>query len=89
MIEGYYRMHLIYRLLSEDLIDDQPVAPADGNDPAALLAERIAKATQTEAALVERTLRSLIAAGHLGWTDHPQGRKWQWAPNRRQPDNSR
>jgi radical SAM superfamily enzyme YgiQ (UPF0313 family) len=83
MIEGYYRMTLIYRLLAEDLIDEQPISPTDGSDPAALLIARIARVAQMEWPLVDRTLKSLIAAGHLECESGRQGWKWFWAPNRR------
>jgi radical SAM superfamily enzyme YgiQ (UPF0313 family) len=82
IIEGFYRMSLIYRLLAEDLIDEQPILPTDASDPASALITRIARATQMEVSLVDRTLKSLIAAGHLTRKVAGQGCKWAWAPNR-------
>lgn len=83
MVEGRYRMNLIYKLLSEDIVDDNRIWEVNGSDPSALFIAHIVRATQMDAALVERTIKSLIAAGYLKYEQSPQGVTWFWTYNNR------
>jgi anaerobic magnesium-protoporphyrin IX monomethyl ester cyclase len=80
MLEGYYRMDLIYKLLTEDVISEDDVLAATA-DPVEALITRVIQATGMEAALVARTIKSLIAAGHLQNEQVHDGFKWFWPHN--------
>ncbi len=81
MIEGYYRMNLIYRLLSEDLIDTMPPSSLDLDDPISFLIERITKSTQMDEQFIGRTMRSLVTAGYIKYKQDQGVSKWFWTHN--------
>ena len=81
MIEGYHRMNLIYTLLSEDLIDDAPLLPYEGDEAADSLIKTITKTTKMDAGLVDRTLKSLILAGYIKHKQNRDGLQWYWTFN--------
>jgi anaerobic magnesium-protoporphyrin IX monomethyl ester cyclase len=81
MIEGYYRMTLIYKLLSGDIITEEDTLPA-AEDPAAALAARVTRTTGMDAGLVERTLKSLIAVGYLARETVRDRIRWFWTYNK-------
>ncbi|HHO75304.1 MAG TPA: radical SAM protein [Deltaproteobacteria bacterium] len=83
LIEGYYRMKLIYSLLSEDLIDDMPILPAGENGSDASLIKSIADVTKMDALFVERTIKSLISSGYIKYKAENGGLKWFWPHNNR------
>jgi len=82
MIEGYYRMNLIYTLLSEDLIDNAPVLPYEGDDPSSSIISRITETTKMDAKLVERTMKSLMTAGYIKHRRDNSGVRWSWTFNK-------
>jgi anaerobic magnesium-protoporphyrin IX monomethyl ester cyclase len=81
MIEGYYRMTLIYKLLAGDIIAEEQVLPAS-DDPAVTLITRVAQATGMDNALIDRTLKSLIAVGYLKYEQVRNGIQWFWTYNK-------
>lgn len=81
MVEGHYRMHLIYKLLSEDIVDGNAVWPINGSDPVAELITHVIRATRMDSALVERTIKSLVTAGFLKCEQAGQDAKWFWTHN--------
>lgn len=83
MVEGRYRMQLIYKMLSEDLVDDSKIWPLNGSDPTPLFTTHIAETALMDGALVERTINQLISAGYLKYEKTRQGTKWFWTHNNR------
>ncbi len=87
-VEGHFRMKLIYRLLSEDLIEKSGafILPgiADGSEEATLqeLCRRIEAGTGVDGVLVKKTLRSLLASGYLKAENTGQMVRWYWTHNR-------
>ncbi|MBN2438940.1 MAG: radical SAM protein, partial [Deltaproteobacteria bacterium] len=87
-VEGHFRMKLVYRLLSEDLIEKCGVIPAsDTAQSAALLQEalccRIGETTGVEGGLIRRTIRGFVEKGYLraAFSDGECG--WHWTHNNR------
>ena len=87
-VEGHFRMKLIYRLLSGDLIEERgerfPDEIGDAEQDAALqkLCRRIEEATGDEADLIRKTLRSLAASGYIK-SEIVEGRlEWFWTHNK-------
>jgi hypothetical protein len=87
-VEGHFRMKLIYRLLSEDLIEERGAFPPPGiagGSGDALLAElgrRIEEATGDDGVLIGKTLRSLHASGYLKTENTGGTVRWYWTHNR-------
>jgi anaerobic magnesium-protoporphyrin IX monomethyl ester cyclase len=88
-VEGHFRMKLVYRLLSEDLIEKRGALTlpgiADGSDEASLeeLCRRIEDTTRGDGVLIRKTLRSLLAAGYLKAENTGGMVRWYWTHNRR------
>jgi radical SAM superfamily enzyme YgiQ (UPF0313 family) len=88
-VEGHFRMKLVYRLLSEDLIEKMGVLPGPrhtggGNHNGSLeeLCRRIEAVTGVEGALVNKTLRSLANSGYLKMNTEEDLLRWYWTHNR-------
>jgi anaerobic magnesium-protoporphyrin IX monomethyl ester cyclase len=81
MIEGYYRMTLIYKLLAGDIITEEEVLTAT-QDPAEALVTRVANTTGMDTGLIERTLKSLIAVGYIKYEQVRDGFTWFWTYNK-------
>lgn len=87
-VEGHFRMKLIYRLLSEDLIEERGVFPppgiagVSGDDLLAELCRRIEEATGDDGVLIGKTLRSLHASGYLKAEKTGGMVRWYWTHNR-------
>ncbi len=88
-VEGHFRMKLIYRLLSEDLIDKcgafiLPGCAEDGTEEAALqeLCRRIEAVAGGDGVLIGKTLRSLHASGYLKAEHTGETVNWYWTHNR-------
>lgn len=65
IVEGNRKLKLVYRILSEDLIEESPVPKRDGADPVDLLAETIALQTGTDEAFTRKVLRGFSDAGYI------------------------
>jgi radical SAM superfamily enzyme YgiQ (UPF0313 family) len=92
-VEGHFRMKLVYRLLSEDLIEKWGAMPApDSTESAALLREelcrRITNATGVDAGMVSRTLLGLLEKGYLRAAIADGACRWHWTRNNRADDGS-
>lgn len=82
--EGRLRTGIMYRILTEDLVERYgavgPDGPGDGgNGTTASLCEGIAAATGSDAGLVSRTVESLVSQGHLVAGRSEQGYAWRWS----------
>jgi radical SAM superfamily enzyme YgiQ (UPF0313 family) len=84
MIEGYYRMKLIYKLLAEDIIENNLLPPNTATDPLEALTAHVIQATGMAPALVTRTVKSLADVGHLRNEPTQTGTTWFWTYNRQQ-----
>jgi hypothetical protein len=87
-VEGHFRMKLVYRLLSEDLIEKVgaflfPVG-AEGYADALLevLCKRIETATGVDGILIRKTLRSFVNSGYIKADIAGDLLKWYWTHNR-------
>lgn len=89
-VEGHFRMKLVYRLLSEDLIErlgvTEPDSPEidDGSEEASFrsFCRRIEEATGVNGTLVRKTLRSLVDSGYIKSVMTGKGMDWHWTHNR-------
>ena len=87
-VEGHFRMKLVYRLLSEDLIEKVGAFPrpghADGNSDVSLeeLCRRIEEVTGVERALIRKTLRSFVNSGYIKADIAGGLLRWYWTHNR-------
>ena len=87
-VEGHFRMKLVYRLLSEDLIETEGAFPAQGSaENMGLLQEelsrRIAKATGVDDGIVGRTIRGLVEKGYIRHAISGGECRWRWTHNNR------
>jgi len=80
-VEGDYRMRLIFKLLTEDLISEIGTFPRDGSSLADELAQRITVATGMEPDFVNKTVNSLIDAGYLDFDTFDGHVSWFWTHN--------
>ena len=82
-VEGYFRMQLVYKILSEDLIETCGIFPENSGSvssdrTAALLCQGIEEKTGMEKALVNKTIWHFIDAGYLK-LHHTDGNiVWHW-----------
>ncbi len=65
LIEGDRKLKLIYRILSGDLIEENPCPKEDGAHPIALLADTVSKKTGTDRSFTSRVLMDFSAAGYI------------------------
>jgi anaerobic magnesium-protoporphyrin IX monomethyl ester cyclase len=65
LIEGNRKLKLIYRILSEDLIEENPCRTEDGSHPIELLAETLANKTGTDRSFTSRVLTDFFASGYI------------------------
>lgn len=85
-VEGHFRMKLIYRLLSEGLIEKWGVVPApDSTESTELIQEelcrRIVKATGVDGEMVCRTIRRLVEKGYIRPAISGRECLWHWTHN--------
>jgi len=74
-------MTLIFRLLSEDIINLHGNFYIDGKDPVKALASRIVNITDDEPEFANRTIDSLMKAGYLNYTKDDGYINWYWTHN--------
>jgi len=82
-VEGDYRMRLIFRLLTEDIITEMGTFPIDGHEPATELALRLATITGVESSFINWTLDTLVDAGYLKFDRIDGHVSWFWTHNNR------
>jgi hypothetical protein len=86
-VEGHYRMKLVYRLLSEDLIEKAgrfaSSRMTEGNSDGSLeaLCERIEEMTGVDGTLVRKTLRSFVDSGYIKTDIAGNLLTWYWTHN--------
>ncbi|MBU2263021.1 MAG: B12-binding domain-containing radical SAM protein [Proteobacteria bacterium] len=87
-VEGHFRMQLVYRLLSEDLIEKWGAFPATGSEAGGdgdleELCRRIESATGAEGGLVRRTIRGFVDLGYIRARTSDKRCEWFWTHNNR------
>ncbi len=88
-VYGKYRMELTFRLLSEDIIENQCTFPletvrsADGSAED-LLAERVTAYTGAEADIVRQAIADFVKHGFLRSAEKEGQLLWYWTHNRRE-----
>jgi hypothetical protein len=81
-------MKLVYRLLSEGLIEKSGAFTLpgidDGSEETTLpeLCRRIEEATGIDGVLISKTLQSLLASGYLKAENTGEMARWYWTHNR-------
>lgn len=83
-VEGRLRTEIMYRILSEDLVERYGIVVPDGPGDGGIsstesLCEGITVATGYDAHLVSRTVESLVSQGHLVSGKTEQGHAWRWS----------
>ena len=91
LVEGYFKTRFVYRLLSEDLIeslgcnllsdpaiDDQEKILEEAEE---LLCLRLESATDTDPALIRRTIRLFIDKGYIKLRQDGKTPIWCWTHN--------
>jgi hypothetical protein len=81
-VAGYNRMHLVFKLLSTDLIERYGVFK-DGDSSVQILAERITRQTGAQPKLVQDTLQQLNNAGYIKPLAEASTTRWYWTHNNR------
>ena len=86
-VEGHFRMKLVYRLLSEDLIENLGVVGdcSDSGLAEKELCRRIATATGIEGELIRKTVRDFIDKGYLYPGISKETCVWRWTHSNRNP----
>jgi len=85
-IEGHFRMQLVYRLLSEDLIETCgcfPVRNLSNGRAVAMLCGAIEHATGFHSGLVRATIEDFIRAGYIRSRRVGSNIDWHWTHNNR------
>lgn len=82
LIEGNRKLSLIYRILSEDLIEETPCTKDNGSHPIELLAETLSHKTGTDRSFISRVLMDFFAAGFIQATQVNGSYHYYWTHNR-------
>jgi len=87
-VEGHFRMKLVYRLLSEDLIEKWGVIPVPNSarNPDLLqeaLCRRIEEGTGIDGGLIRRTIRGFVEKGYILAAMTGGECRWHWSHNNR------
>ncbi|MDO9516198.1 MAG: radical SAM protein [Syntrophales bacterium] len=85
-VGGHFRMQLVYRLLSEDLIETHGHLPVDhpsGNGSVGTLCDRIGEATGFDPGLVRSTIEDFVGAGYIKPQSAGDALEWRWTHNNR------
>jgi radical SAM superfamily enzyme YgiQ (UPF0313 family) len=88
-VEGYFKIRFVYRLLSEDLIESRGCIPAflskdqgDLHDETIeKLCQNLEEATDTDPALIRRTIHYFIEKGYIKSRREGTNLVWYWTHN--------
>ncbi len=81
-VAGNNRMHLVFKLLSTDLVERYGVFN-NGDSSVQLLAERITQQTGAQQKLVQDTMQQLYDAGYIKPLPNGKTTRWYWTHNNR------
>lgn len=82
IVEGNRKLKLVFRILSEDLIEESLCPIRDGSDPVELLSASIADKTGTDEAFTRKVLQGFFDAGHLRHALEDGRYRYHWTHNR-------
>ena len=82
LVLGRRKMNLVYKVLSEDIIEETCCTPKDGLDPVELLSASIADRTLTDGAFTLKVIRSFFDAGFLRHELSGGTLQYHWTHNR-------
>jgi len=85
-VGGHFRMQLVYRLLSEDLIETCglfPVNHASDNGTVGMLCGKIEEVTGFDSRLVRNTIEDFVDAGYIKPERRGDNIAWYWTHNNR------
>jgi anaerobic magnesium-protoporphyrin IX monomethyl ester cyclase len=81
-VEGDKRLHLMFKVLSEDLIETKGTIPNTGNqDFLVELSRRIARETGSDESFALRYLTDCVTKKYLTCAENNGSAIWQWAPS--------
>ena len=82
-VEGHFRTRLVYRLLSEDLIETEGSFPGEVTFEETIqpFCRRIEAKTGVEPILIEKTIRDFIGRGYVKAQRAGGGWAWRWTHN--------
>ncbi|UCD85609.1 MAG: radical SAM protein [Deltaproteobacteria bacterium] len=85
-VEAHFRLQLVYRLLSEDIIETcgsfQVNNPGSNpGDPVDILCRKIAEATGFDTTLVNKTIKRFVDSGYLKSRSAEENIVWYWTHN--------
>lgn len=81
LVEGDRKLKLVYRILSEDLVETSDVPAPDGVSPAEMLADRIAGTTGTDRSFTRAVIGSFIEARFIRWSRKDGRYIFRWTHN--------
>ena len=81
LVVGKKRMHLIFKLLSEDIIEQLAAPAAPGTDPAALFTPAVLQKVGGDGSFVSWTLKTLIDAGYIKYESANGNSRLYWTHN--------
>jgi len=85
-VGGHFRMQLVYRILSEDLIETLGRLPEDhasGNGSVGTLCDRIGEVTGFDPGLIRKTMEDFVGAGYIKPQRAGNTLAWRWTHNNR------
>jgi len=85
-VGGHFRMQLVYRILSEDLIETHGQLPVDhssGNGSVGTLCDKIGEVTGFDPGLVRNTIEDFVGAGYIKPRRAGDALEWRWTHNNR------
>ena len=83
-VEGHFRMQLVYRLLSEDLVETCgrfPMNSVSDNGTVGMLCGKIEEITGFDPGLVRKTIEDFIDAGYIKLARRENSLAWYWTHN--------
>jgi predicted GNAT superfamily acetyltransferase len=83
LIEGNRKLKLVYRILSEDLIEESPCRNEGDSPPIELLADSLAKKTGTDRTFTSKVLTGYFAAGYIKAELMNGSYRFYWTHNRK------
>ncbi|MGD0822522.1 MAG: radical SAM protein [Desulfomonilia bacterium] len=82
LVEGHRKMNLVYRILSEDIIEESTCESRNGSDPIMLLSVSVAHKTGTDEAFAHRIIKGFFDAGYLRYKLSESTFTYYWTHNK-------
>ena len=82
LVVGRKRMNLIFKLLSEDVIEQLASQDGQGSDPVAVFSPSIMEKTGVDLEFASWTLKTLMDAGYIGYESANGNSRLYWTHNR-------